>query len=197
MSAKKTRLCWRTRVNSGAVRGGDRSKPVRSRWIVDRPGSNVKAICIAALDHDPGADRSVYLYAACGTTLICVQPGGASLQTRARPTAAGAARTFGLDTRTPRQLVHRSNSVLQHRPSEESGHAEPFVLSPSISSPRFEVHPAPDSSIAQHISSAWHTSLCHAASPLRSNLQTRLSSCDRALAGLRISRQYAVLACAG
>ena len=33
---------------------------------MDRPGSNVKAIFIAALDHEPGADRSDYLAAACG-----------------------------------------------------------------------------------------------------------------------------------
>jgi hypothetical protein len=32
---------------------------------VDRPGNNVKAIFIEALDHEPGADRAVYLDAAC------------------------------------------------------------------------------------------------------------------------------------
>ena len=33
---------------------------------MDRPGNNVKAIFIAALDHEPGADRAAYLDAACG-----------------------------------------------------------------------------------------------------------------------------------
>jgi eukaryotic-like serine/threonine-protein kinase len=33
---------------------------------VDRPGSNVKAIFIAALDHEPGAARAAYLESACG-----------------------------------------------------------------------------------------------------------------------------------
>jgi hypothetical protein len=50
----------------GAFTGDDQSKPIRSRWIVDRPGSNVKAIFTGALDHEPGADRAAYLDAACG-----------------------------------------------------------------------------------------------------------------------------------
>ena len=33
---------------------------------MDRPENNVKAIFIAALDHEPGADRAAYLDAACG-----------------------------------------------------------------------------------------------------------------------------------
>ena len=33
---------------------------------MDRPGNDVKAIFIAALDHEPGADRAAYLDAACG-----------------------------------------------------------------------------------------------------------------------------------
>ena len=33
---------------------------------MDRPGNNVKAIFIAALDHEPGAERAAYLDAACG-----------------------------------------------------------------------------------------------------------------------------------
>ncbi len=32
---------------------------------MDRPGSNVKAIFIAALDHEPGAERAAYLDSAC------------------------------------------------------------------------------------------------------------------------------------
>ena len=33
---------------------------------MDRPENNVKAIFIAALDHEPGADRAAYLHSACG-----------------------------------------------------------------------------------------------------------------------------------
>ncbi len=40
--------------------------PGTSRWIVDRPGNDVKAIFIAALDYEAGADRIAHLDAACG-----------------------------------------------------------------------------------------------------------------------------------
>ena len=47
------------------MKGGDQGTPVRSRWVVDPPGNNLKVIFIAALDHEQGADGSDYLAADC------------------------------------------------------------------------------------------------------------------------------------
>jgi hypothetical protein len=65
-SLKHFVLCWRTRGKNEALRDGDRNEPLKSRWTVDRPGSNVKAVFIAALDHERGAERAAYLDVACG-----------------------------------------------------------------------------------------------------------------------------------
>jgi hypothetical protein len=66
VSEKKCLLSWRTRRKNGALKGGDERERVRLRWIVDRPARNEKSIFMAALDHEPGAERVAYLDAACG-----------------------------------------------------------------------------------------------------------------------------------
>jgi WD40 repeat protein len=48
------------------MEGMERCKLTKERSIVDRTGSDAKAIFIAALDREPGADRAAYLHAACG-----------------------------------------------------------------------------------------------------------------------------------
>src|SRR5208337_5259618 len=107
--------------------------------------------------------------------------GEVSLQNPARPTAVEASPPFSSGTKRPRQDARRSNSDRRRRPSAESGHAESFDRSLSVSSQRFEVPCALDPSGALCKFSAWHTSLCHAGSPIRRNLPTRHFSRDRAL----------------
>src|SRR5208337_2577224 len=114
--------------------------------------------------------------------------GEVSLQNPARPTAVEASPPFSSGTKRPRQDARRSNSDRRRRPSAESGHAESFDRSLSVSSQRFEVPCALDPSGALCKFSAWHTSLCHAGSPIRRNLPTRHFSRDRAL--LPISRRH-------
>src|SRR5208337_1076113 len=107
--------------------------------------------------------------------------GEVSLQNPARPTAVEASPPFSSGTKRPRRYARRSNSDRRRRLSAESGHAEPFDRSLSVSSQRFEVPCALDPSGALCKFSAWHTSLCHAGSPIRRNLPTRHFSRDRAL----------------
>src|SRR5208337_3568803 len=107
--------------------------------------------------------------------------GEVSLQNPARPTAVEASPPFSSGTKRPRQDARRSNSDRRRRPSAESGHAESLDRSLSVSSQRFEVPCALDPSGALCKFSAWHTSLCHAGSPIRRNLPTRHFSRDRAL----------------
>ena len=49
-----------------SIEGRGSNKTRRSRWIVDRPETNEKAIFIAALDYKPGPERAAYLDSACG-----------------------------------------------------------------------------------------------------------------------------------
>ena len=89
---------------------------------MDRPANNVKAIFIAALDHEPGADRAAYLDAACGddaelrrrVEALLARPRASGRSLGPRGGANGRSGRDRFERESPRSPKRRAGESPQH-----------------------------------------------------------------------------------